>query len=158
MCPRLAIPAVIAVVAALSTSTVAAARANSTGTTAEIARVQTVVDAVKARLELAHEVSVEVVTDNPLMVSVDPTERGEAFRMSFEQAFLDELTDGELEAVVAHELGHVWIYTHHPYLQTEQLANQIAMRVVDRAVLERVYQKVWARGARPGDVERFADR
>ena len=43
-------------------------------------------------------------------------------------AFLDTLTDDEVEAEVAHELGHVWIFTHHAYLQTEGLANQIAMR------------------------------
>ena len=51
--------------------------------------------------------------------------------------------------MVAHELGHVWIYTHHPYLQTEQLANQIAMRVVSRESLDSVYGKVWADAGGP---------
>ena len=36
------------------------------------------------------------------------------------------------ESTFIHELGHVWIFTHHPYLQTEQLANRIAMRLVSR--------------------------
>ena len=45
---------------------------------------------------------------------------------------------------LAHELGHVWIYTHHPFLQTERLANVIGQRVTDRAALERVYLKLWA--------------
>ena len=67
--------------------------------------------------------------------------------MAFEGAFVDSLTDDELRAVVAHELGHVWIFTHHPYLQTEQLANKIALRVVTRETLERVYDKVWPQGA-----------
>ena len=54
------------------------------------------------------------------------------------------MSDDELAAVIAHELGHVWIFTHHPYLQTEELANQIALRVVTRISLDSVYQKVWA--------------
>lgn len=133
--------------------------ASSTGAGAEITRVRSVVDSVKTRLELPHDVSIVVVPHNPLAVSVDPTDaRRTAFQMSFEQGFLGELDDAELEAVVAHELGHVWIYTHHPYLHTEQLANEIAMRVVDRAILERVYQKVEARGGRLGGIERFRDR
>jgi len=49
----------------------------------------------------------------------------------------------------------VWIFTHHPYLQTEELANQIAMRAVSRASLERVYAKVWERGGTKGDLARF---
>lgn len=158
MCHRLVGPAAAALVAAVSVSSIAV-HASSTGAGAEITRVRSVVDFVKTRLELPLDVSIVVVTHNPLVVSVDPTDaRRTAFQMSFEQGFLGELDDAELEAVVAHELGHVWIYTHHPYLHTEQLANEIAMRVVDRAVLERVYQKVEARGARLGGIERFTDR
>lgn len=158
MCHRLVGTAAAALVAAVSASTIAV-HASSTGAEAEIARVRSVVDAVKTRLELPHDVSIVVVTHNPLVVSVDPTDaRRTAFQMSFEQEFLGELDDAELEAVVAHELGHVWIYTHHPYLHTERLANEVAMRVVDRAILERVYQKVEARGARLGGIERFKNR
>ena len=51
---------------------------------------------------------------------------------------------------MAHELGHVWIYTHHPFLQTEELANEIAMRVVSRELLESLYQKVWERTGTKG--------
>jgi predicted Zn-dependent protease len=65
------------------------------------------------------------------------------------------LTPDELEAAIAHELGHVWVFTHHPYLQTEELANQIAMRAVSRESLERVYGKVWERGGMKGDLVRF---
>jgi len=79
------------------------------------------------------------------------------FRVSVEASFLDELTDHELEAVVAHELGHVWIFTHHPFLQTEQLANQIAMRVVTRESLFLVYGKVWADASSAGSLPRFPD-
>ena len=68
---------------------------------------------------------------------------------------LELLTREELEAAIAHELGHVWVFTHHPYLQTELLANQVAMRVVGREALIRVYEKVWARDGQKGDLIRF---
>ncbi len=60
---------------------------------------------------------------------------------------------GEVRAVVAHELGHVWMFTHHPYLPTEMLANEVALRVVDRQVLEQVYEKVWKRIGTIGTLE-----
>jgi hypothetical protein len=49
----------------------------------------------------------------------------------------------------------VWIYTHHPYLQTEQLANRIAMRVVARETLAEVYGKVWGATAMDGNLASF---
>ena len=60
-----------------------------------------------------------------------------------------------MSAVVAHELGHVWIFTHHPYLQTEQLANQIAMRLVARETLEPIYEKLWKRLGVTGDLSTY---
>ena len=84
-----------------------------------------------------------------------PAGPGNPFLLSVEAAFLDQLTDDELEAAIAHELGHLWVFTHHPYLQTEELANQIAMRVVSRESLERVYVKVWGRLGTKGDLSRF---
>jgi Zn-dependent peptidase ImmA (M78 family) len=60
-----------------------------------------------------------------------------------------------LKSTVAHELGHVWIFTHHPYLQTESLANQIAERVVSRESLVQVYEKVWKALGTKGDLARF---
>ena len=65
------------------------------------------------------------------------------------------LSDDELLAAVAHELGHVWIFTHHPYLQTEQLANDIAMRLVSRDALAQMYERVWSRRGTKGDLVRF---
>ena len=84
-----------------------------------------------------------LVPKNALIVSVErqPGHDG-VFLLLFEEAFLEQLTEDDIRAVVAHELGHVWIFTHHPYLQTEQLANQIAMRLVTRESLEPVYDKV----------------
>jgi hypothetical protein len=125
---------------------------------AESRRVQDLVDAMRVELAVAHAVSVELVAANPLRASVEPVKGGGGtFRLSIEQAFLEQLTHAELRAVIAHELGHVWIYTHHPYLQTEQLANQIAMRAVSRESLDSVYGKVWPDAAERGPLPRYSD-
>jgi hypothetical protein len=58
--------------------------------------------------------------------------------------FLLRLDDDELHAAIAHELGHVWIYTHHPFLQTERLANVVGERVAGRAGFEKMYTTLWA--------------
>jgi hypothetical protein len=109
--------------------------------------IQGVVDDLRDALGLNAVIRVMVVDSNPKLASVAPV-RGVVgeFELSVELAFLQELTPAELRAVVAHELGHVWIYGNHPYLHTEQLANEIALRVVDRASLEAAYRKVAARG------------
>jgi hypothetical protein len=108
--------------------------------------VQDVVDALKARLSIPDAVAVSVVPENKLVVSVERAKNGTSgFVLSVEDDFVQRLNGEELDAVVAHELGHVWIYTHHPFLQTEELANEIAMRVVSRDVLQRLYEKVWER-------------
>ena len=127
-------------------------------TAAESRRVQELVDAMRIELAVSHAVSVELVAVNPLRASVEPV-KGAAwtFRLSLEQSFLEQLTPVELRAVIAHELGHVWIYTHHPYLQTEQLANQIALRVVSRESLDSVYGKVWPDATAQGSLPRFPE-
>lgn len=128
--------------------------APTTAMTANQMRLQALVDDLCARLSLTEKVRVALVPENPLIVSVQASADG-AFQLAFEERFLNELTNEDLEAVLAHELGHVWIFTHHPYLQTEQLANQVAMRVVTRDSLERVYEKVWQRGGFKGSMARF---
>jgi Peptidase family M48 len=119
-------------------------------------RVQHVLDDLKARLDIPQAVRVAIVERNPLMASVgrDPADTN-AFAVSFEKDFLDQLSDDELAAVVAHELGHVWIFTHFPFLQTEQLANEIAMRVVSRDSLVPVYAQVFERTRLAGDVTKL---
>ena len=109
-------------------------------------RVQAIVDLFKTRLGIPVAIAVEVVAKNPLLVSIGrQPDHPEVFRLSLEAGFVDSLSDDELRAVVAHELGHVWIFTHHPYLQTEELANRVALRLTDRGDLSRVYEKVWKR-------------
>lgn len=115
--------------------------------------IQGVVDHLRTLLEMADAVHVAIVDVNPRVVSVEPPASGHGpFVLAVERGFLEELTEDDLRACVAHELGHVWIFTHHPYLQTEQLANRIAMRVVSRESLERLYLKLWKRTGAAGDL------
>jgi hypothetical protein len=122
-------------------------------------RLQAVVNELAQRLALPATVTATIVRTNPLLVSVEPEQgRENAFVLSFEDSFLSGLDNDGLRAVVAHELGHVWIFTHHPYLHTERLANSVAMRIVSRESLEKVYQKVWQRGGTKGDIAQFLGR
>jgi hypothetical protein len=107
-------------------------------------RAQELVDQLRMSLSIESDVTVVVVPYHPLVFSVEPTDRSKKqFLLSMELGFLQTLSDDELRASLAHELGHIWIYTHHPYLQTERLANEIGMRVVMREALEKVYTKLW---------------
>ena len=140
---------------ALIASTTSSARAEGDSRD-EVATVQNLIDQLRVQLSIASPVTAAMVPHNPLLVSVEAAPGDKAtFQLAFEDGFLDTLDDDELRAVVAHELGHVWIFTHHPYLQTERLANDVAMRIVSRATLERVYGKVWARGGLKGDLSKF---
>lgn len=119
-------------------------------------QLQRVLDRVKSRLGLDQAVTVVVVPSNPHRVSVEaPAVRGAAFIVRVEERMLELLSTDEVEAALAHELGHVWVFTHHPYLQTEQGANEVAMRVVSRDALARVYEKVWQDSGAKGDLAAF---
>ena len=114
-------------------------------------RVQALIDRLKAQLGIPNPVVASLVATNERLVSVERIPgRDGAFSLVLEEAFVNGLTDEELHAVVAHELGHVWIFSHHPYLQTEELANQIALRVARRETLDAVYEKVWQRTGTKG--------
>ena len=119
-------------------------------------KLQAIVGNLKSRLLITSPIVVTIVPSKALMMSVvPPSDSLKTFLLSVVARFLQTLTDDELEAAIAHELGHVWIFTHHPYLQTEELANKIAMRAVKRDSLERVYAKVWERGGTKGDLAWF---
>jgi peptidase M48-like protein len=116
-------------------------------------QLQDLVDDFRTRLTIPDAVAVSVVPENKLVVSVERLKGHDlGFTVTFEAGFLDSLDEAELGAVIAHELGHVWIFTHHPYLQTEELANEIALRVVSRKSLDGVYEKVWKRTGTKGDL------
>ncbi len=119
-------------------------------------RIQLAVDRLRDELGIPETVRVSIKPQVALIVSVEaPAEGGQPFRLVIEERFLSRLSSEELDAAVAHELGHVWVFTHHPYLQTERLANQIAMRVVPRETLASVYHKLWEHGGTKGDLNAF---
>jgi hypothetical protein len=106
-------------------------------------RIKGIVNDLKKQLGIPEEIQTIVVPRNSLVVSVQPVHgKKGVFEISFEEAFLNVLDDEDLRAVIAHELGHVWIFTHHPYLQTEDLANSIAYQTVTASALNRVYEKM----------------
>lgn len=117
---------------------------------------QSVVDGLRVRLEILEPVRVSLVDANPLVISVETIgARSGPFWIKADLAFLQTLSPAETEAAIAHELGHVWIYTHHPYLQSERLANDIALRVVSRTALEPLYEKAWKRTGIKGSLVEF---
>jgi hypothetical protein len=122
-------------------------------------RLEKVIQEFRARLGITERVLHAIVEVEDYLVSVrrSPGER-DVFVIRIEQRFLEPLSDEDLRAVIAHEMGHVWIFTHHPYLQTEALANQKALELVSRESLVRVYEKVWQRGGWKGTLEDFLAR
>src|SRR5215212_2626099 len=93
-----------------------------------IVSLQNLTDDLRGRLEIKERVHVTLVDHNPLVMSVETLNgRGGPFVISVDREFIGELNHVEVEAALAHELGHVWIYTHQPFVQTEQFANDIAM-------------------------------
>jgi Zn-dependent protease with chaperone function len=119
-------------------------------------RLQTITDDLRERLGILEMVHVTLVEHNPLVMSVETTAgRSGPFVMTVDDEFIHTLSEDELKAALAHELGHVWLYTHHPYQQTEWLANHVAMRVISRSVLEPVYEKVWRRTGMRGNLAEY---
>jgi hypothetical protein len=116
-------------------------------------RLKSIVNALKKQLGITEEIRTVVVPQNNLVVSVQPVKgHPRSFQISFEEGFLNMLDEDDLRAVVAHELGHVWIFTHHPYLQTEDLANSIAHKAVTSDALDLVYEKLRSRPIAKGNL------
>ena len=112
-----------------------------------------IVSLLEKQLGIQIDVQVKVAPNTHMVVSVAPLENvSGTFVLTIDEAFLNQLDDEEMTAAVGHELGHVWIFTHHPFLQTEALANQIAMRVVARDSLKKLYSKLWAFQSTTGNV------
>ena len=121
-----------------------------------VERLQRITDDLRRRLYILERVLVTVVNHNPLVMSVETLSgRSGPFVITADAEFVQSLNDEELKAAVAHELGHVWIYTHHPYLQTERLANDVALRVISPELLIPVYEKVWKRTGARGNLAEY---
>jgi hypothetical protein len=116
-------------------------------------RVVEIAEALKKQFGITSDVDVKIIQSNRLGFSVAPLshQRGQ-FVLSIDEQLLSQLDEEELTAALGHELGHVWIYTHHPYLHTEIFANQVAMRVVNRESLKKLYLKLWAFQGTTGDI------
>jgi hypothetical protein len=119
-------------------------------------RIAEVLEVLKKQFGISDrvQIQIQIVKRNPLGVSVEPANRSKSrFFLSLDAALLNRLAEEELTAALAHELGHIWIYTHHPFLHTEALANEIAMRAVTRDSLKKLYVKLWAFQGKTGNVE-----
>jgi len=86
------------------------------------------------------------------VISVERDSETNGYRLLIDRKFMEQLDDDDVVTAISHELGHVWIFTHHPFLQTEALANQIAMRTVTRAQLAALYKKLWQFTGVPGNI------
>ena len=119
-----------------------------------MARLDEVASGLAAALKVSGHVEVVVVMRNDLVVSVEPLAKPEdGYRVVFDQRFFDRLDNDEIAAALAHEIGHVWIYSHFPFLQTEALANEIALKVAPRKTMESLYNKLWAYTGVTGNIE-----
>lgn len=122
----------------------------------DVEQLQRVTDDLRRRLTILERVVFTVVDHNPLVMSVETLSgRSGPFVITADEDFVRSLNDEELKAAIAHELGHVWIYTHHPYLQTERLANDVALRVISPELLVPVYEKVWKRTGARGNLAEY---
>ncbi len=107
-------------------------------------KIQRIVSDFRHRLGIEQRVTVSVVSGNSHLASATcSSAKSQVYEISFDAAFLRTLAHDELNAAVAHEMGHIWIFTHFPYLQTESLANQHALKLVSRSELQKVYEKMW---------------
>jgi hypothetical protein len=110
----------------------------------------------RARLGISQNIEMALVESNKYLVSVQRSSVSRnTFLIKFDRSFLSTLTEEELRAVIAHELGHIWVFTHHPFLQTEALANEKALQLVRHDSLSRVYEKVWRLEGQQGTLQDF---
>ena len=126
-------------------------------TDVDLERINGILNDLRTQLQIPQRVHATIVPTNERMVSVERVSDGGSndvgYVICFDANFLSGLDEEELRAAIAHELGHVWIYSHHPYLHTEALANEVAMRVVSRESLRKVYSKLWTHLGASGDMD-----
>src|SRR5258708_2500566 len=70
-------------------------------------RLSEIVRSLCAPLQISDVVEVRIDEKNDKMVSSEPlTGPAHGYRISFDRQFLDTLDDDEIQAAIAHELGH----------------------------------------------------
>jgi hypothetical protein len=114
----------------------------------DVERIKLIVNELRKQLSVTGVIRIAIVPVNDRLVSVERVDEkvddANVFVICFDQHFLSSLDLEELRAAIAHELGHIWIFSHHPYLHNEALANEIAMKVVTRESLDKIYRKLSA--------------
>jgi hypothetical protein len=103
-----------------------------------------VAQGLTSKLGADWNIHIVVADKNERVVSVERLLEPDRFIVTFDREFLSTLNEGEISAAIAHEIGHIWIFCHFPYLHTEFLANEIALEMVDRSDLESLYTKLQA--------------
>src|SRR5262249_43881757 len=82
-----------------------------------IKRIQAITTQLESRLQMTQEIEVSIVPVEARMLSVQRNRNasgtGELFLITLDRTFVEGLTEKELTAALAHELGHVWIFSHH---------------------------------------------
>ena len=74
----------------------------------EIVALQDLTDGLRTRLEITERVHVTLVDHNPLVMSVETLAgRTGPFIITVDRDFIGQLNHDEIEAALAHELGHV---------------------------------------------------
>ena len=137
-------------------ATIARAEESTATSRGSAGHIADIVRVLCARLQIDNRIDVRIDESNAKMVSSEPLPGANyGYRISFDRQFLEDLDDDEIAGAIAHELGHVWIFSHHPFLQTEELANEVALKVVTRETMKKVYGKVWAHTGTVGDVDKL---
>ena len=113
----------------------------------------------KRQLGIHADIPVMIIKKNERLASVRPYPgRSATYLMEIDESFLATLSEDEKHAIVAHEVGHVWIFTHDPYQQSEALANEKAEGLVRQNSLVTLYKKVWALGGQDGTLAQFLNQ
>ena len=125
--------------------------------TTTIAALQDLTDDLRARLEIGERVHVTLVDHNPLVMSVETLAgRTGPFVISVDREFIHELSQTRIGSrACPRAWARVDLHPRSRIVQTERLANDIAMRVVSRSAFEPVYEKVWARTGIKGNLIEF---
>ena len=107
---------------------------------------QSLVDGLKAQLGIDAIVSTAIVPTNPLRVSVRPVEGGPGtFQMAFEQAFLTDLDDDDLKAIVAHERARM--LGVHAIVLTDESGTTTLQALADGQEVEMLaWRLAWRQG------------